>query len=812
MSESSKKNRLFLHSIFLFVIFSLCINSNTFSQAGLDISNLQTVNVDALSDNQIRDFVSKGEEKGMTLFQLETLARLKGMPETEIKKLRSRIDSISLSNTTITVPAETENTGRIEAKGIDKKESDVNIESRIFGYTLFNSANLTFEPSLNIPTPKNYQIGPGDEIVISIWGASQQSYNLTVNPEGIIFIDKVGPININGLTITHASKTIIDRLSSIYSGLGQNTFAQVSLGNLRSIKVTLLGDVRMPGTYTLSSLSTVFNALYVSGGPNSTGSFRNIEIFRENKLFTMLDVYDFLVHGDQENNIRLQDQDIIRIKPYSLRVEIKGEIKKPGLYEMVEEETLEDAITFAGGYTDKAYTNKLNIVRNTPKELKIITVDSDSISSFQLYNGDIITVGPILERYENRVEIEGAVYRPGIYALSNDLTVKKLIAQADGLKDDVYLSRANILRTHDDYTFEIIPFDLAALINNSTPDITLLREDVIRIYSIYDLQEEFSFSIEGEIQRPGKYMYTEKTTLEDLIIEAGGFKESASMSKIEIVRRVKNPSMQSRKIAETYLFSVTKDLNISDSASSFILEPFDMIFVRRIPGYESQNIVQIGGEVMYPGKYALTTKYDRISDLISRTGGFAPDAYIDGAQLIRKMPFNKSERKKTLTHLENITDESIEINTPSDINQYIAIDLNKIMNKPHSKYDLLLKPGDVLFVPKELQTVKVTGATWHNNTIRYDKLYSFRKYISMSGGFSPEAKKSMVYILYANGLVDKTNKIVFFNNYPKVKPGAEIIVPQKIKRERKSAQEILGITTGISALAMVILAISNTIK
>lgn len=835
--------RLSQRYILITALLIILINTvtNTYCQipAGIGSIDLSTIKVDQLTDDQIKQMVKKAETSGMTQDQLAAAAIAKGMPTMEVQKLKDRIAKLNLNKNLqkstgekisdrtrqLNLPEQETQTGLpldqidpiTEMFGIIAKEkTGINeLEKKIFGFTLFNTKALTFEPSLNIPTPINYQIGPGDEVLIDVWGASQQSYKLTVSPDGFILIDNVGPININGLTIDKASQKITGRLSSIYAGLlgsNPNTFAQVSLGNLRSIKVTLVGEVKSPGSYTLPSLATVFNALYASGGPSVNGSFRTISVYRENKLVSTLDVYDFLVKGDQKANIRLQDQDIIMIKPFKTRVEINGEVKIPAYFEMQDNETLSDLIKFAGGFTDKAYSYRLKIVRNTEREHRIIDVPQLEFATTKLNNGDVINVEPILNRFENRVEIQGAVFRPGQYELDSSQTLTQLLNKAEGLRGDAFMTRAIIYRMQDDFTIEAIPVDLNALMKGNF-DVTLKKEDMVKIFSIFDLQEEYTIQIDGEILKPGGYPFIKNMTLEDVIAMSGGFKESASQARIEVARRIKNSDINSAsaKIADVYLFDVTKELSLSDSASKFVIEPFDRIFVRRSPGYEIQTIAKIYGEVIYPGAYSIINKDERISDLIKRAGNLTNEAYPKGAKLTRKLNVNEKERRKILRAIESESNDSLKFQVSHETEQSIGINLEEIIKNPHSKYDLILQDGDILEIPKEIQTVRLSGAFLYPITVRYDKGQSLSKYAAMAGGFSEDAQPGKAFVVYANGSVDKTSNFLWFKFYPKVEPGAEIIVPKKVESRKMTPQEALGLSTAMTSLALIIVTVISKI-
>ena len=780
--------------------------------------DLSQIKIEELSDEQILQLRQRAEESGLTESQMKATLIARGFPPYEIIKLENRLKLIDsgLSGEEISDRSRQQDT----LQTIDASELSIEFEpgpeSRIFGYDLFRNKNLTFEPSLNIPTPLNYQIGPGDQLIIDIWGASQQNYQLPISPEGNIYIENIGPIQVNGLTIEQASDRIIGRLKSIYSGLSspnRNTYAQVTLGNTRSINIHLLGEVNLPGTYTLSSFATVFNALYASGGPSINGSLRNIELFRNNELVAVLDIYDFLMYGKQDNNIRLQDQDVIKVNPYVSRVDLTGEVKRPGLYELTVDEKLYDLISFSGGFSGKAYEKMLTVYRNTDTERKILNISKEDIESFIMQDGDSITVAPILKRFENRITINGAVYRPGEYSLSDGLTLNELIDRAEGLREDAFLNRALIYRTREDLSLEIIPVNLKAIINNET-SFTLIKEDIVAVASIFDLREEYYVEINGEINNEGIFPFMENTSLEDVIVMAGGLKESASLSKVEVARRIKSGNMEPKdgKISEIFYFNIDKELHISSEASSFKLEPFDQVFIRKSPGYEEAQSLTVEGEVVYPGTYILGSKSDRISDLIERAGGLTNEAYLEGAQLIREVEINRELRQKTIEKLMLESEDSLQINIEDTNEQAIGINLNKIVESPGSKFDLYLQQNDRLIIPKELQTVRLSGALLFPITVRYDETYNFNKYISMSGGFAGNAKKNKTYVIYANGSVDKTHNYVLFKNFPEVAPGAEIVVPQKQQKVKMTTGEIIGITSALSSMALIIVTIINSIS
>ena len=779
--------------------------------------DLSQIRIDELSDEQILEIRQRAEESGLTESQMKAALIGRGFPPGEINKFENRL---KLIDSGLSEEKTTDRSRQLEKdtlQSLDAEEFSIEFEpgpeSRIFGYELFRNEKLTFEPSLNIPTPVNYQLGPGDQLNIDIWGASQQNYQLTVTPDGNIYIENLGPIQVNALTIEQASDRIIERLKSIYSGLtgrNRNTYAQITLGNARSIKVHIFGEVNMPGTFTISSFAKVFNVLYASGGPTINGSLRNIELLRDNEVAAVLDIYDFLMYGKQDNNIRLQDQDIIKVNPYVSRIDITGEVKRQGLYELDRDEKLSDIVSFAGGFTDKAYQKTLTVYRNTDSERKILNISNQDLNLFAMHDGDSIPVARILKRFENRVTINGAVYRPGEYSIGDGITLNELLKIAEGPREDAFLNRALIYRTREDLSLEIIPVNLKPVITNDT-SITLIKEDIVSIASIFDLREDFYLEIKGEINMEGIFPYMENTSLEDIIIMAGGLKESASLSKVEVARRIRagDKEPENGKISEIFYFDIDKELNISSEAAGFSLEPFDQVFIRKSPGYEEAQSMIVEGEVLYPGTYILGSKSDRISDLIERAGGLTDEAYLEGAQLIRKLEVNQELREKALESLMSESEDSLQIKVEESNEQAIGIDLNSIVEAPGSKYDLFLQEEDRLIIPKELQTVRLSGALLFPITVRYDDTYTFGKYIAMSGGFADNAKKKKTYVIYANGSVDRTGNFMGIKNYPDVAPGAEIVVPQKERKERMTTGEIIGISSALASMSLIIVTIFN---
>ena len=878
--HSVMRNRIIIKVSILIICIGLSLMDSMAQNQNLNMGSIDfaSIKVDDLSDDQISLLMEKAGENGIAPQQIEMAALAKGMPQAEVQKLRLRMNTLGTIGTRRSNDGLKE-TDRLRKQTTTQKKQDLDADNiltsmlsaakdsmlyvtdprtRVFGYSLFNTKDLTFEPSVNIPTPANYVLGPGDEVIIDIWGASQKYYKLEVTPDGFIVVDNVGPILVSGIQVEEASKKILARLSSIYAGIRgphPNTFAQISLGNLRSIHVVVLGEVYLPGSYTLSSLAKAFNALYLSGGPNINGSLRNISIIRDNMVIDTLDVYDFLFKGEIKKNILLNDQDIVKIDPYSIRVKVSGEVKRPLIYEMKAYESLSDLIRFTGGFADNAYQNRIKIIRNTSREKEILDVPVELYATTILQNGDSIIVEPIIDRFTNRVELRGAVYRPGEYSINDSLTLLQLIKKAEGIKGDAFLNRTIIYRTREDYTLETIPVDLSALLKGTVSDILLKREDIVNIPSIFDLQEEYYIQIDGEVKNPGKFPFMYNSTVEDIIIQAGGLLESASMAQLEVARRVKNSeaTTSTNIVADILYYQISKDLRLSDAGKRLVLEPFDRIFIRRSPGYEEQITAKIEGEVLYPGEYSISTKNERISDLIKRSGGLTVEAYPNGASLIRQFPVDEKERTKALQSsrlfreniyrsnqigsLDNVSmnngakmlanDESesgildekkmqqldsIIISATQLTNlQTIGIDLEKILKQPLSKYDLILHEGDRLIVPKLLQTVSLKGELLHPISSRYDMSFGFKDYIRSAGGFTATANRSKSYVIYANGTVDATRSFLGIKNYPKPGPGAEIVVPFK-NRRIMSPGEIVSLGSALTSMALIVVTLLNNMK
>ncbi|TYP95615.1 protein involved in polysaccharide export, contains SLBB domain of the beta-grasp fold [Fodinibius salinus] len=813
----SKQQLLRTAAVFFSFLFVLTISALSQDLSSIDFKNLKA---DELSDQQIQQLWQRAQNKGYSISDIERMAIARGVSPVEVQKLSRRLREIRSQgpsqqegiqqegNPTLRSVVTTDTTEYLK----NEFEKFRRKKSRIFGANIFRSEEINFSPSLNIPTPENYQLGPGDELVIDIWGAAEQTYRLTVSPEGTISFANLGPIYVNGLSIKRARDRIRKKLSKIYSGLQADgdqptdTQARISLGNIRSIKVTVIGEVRNPGTYTLPSLATAFNALYSAGGPDSLGTFRNIKIIRGDSTAATLDIYNFLVDGNQKGNIRLRDQDIIKVPPYDNRVAISGEAKRKGLFELKEGETIQDLLTFAGGFSNQAYTKRIKVWGNTNTQKRIDDISYPQESGFKLQNGDSVRVAKVLSRFENKVEINGAVFRPGSYQLADSTTLYSLIQRAEGLKEDVFMNRGLIFREQEDLTTEAIPFSLKKLMNNPEQhDIPLQRNDVVQISSIFDLREDYTVNIVGAVQDPGSFSYAEDMSLEDIILQANGFKESAAPYRVEVSRRITggDSTFVPRETAEIFRFRVNENLELGDKAANFSLKPFDKVYVRNSPSYFKQEEVKVKGEVLFPGTYTLDKKRTRISDLIQRAGGITDYAYPQGANLTRKTG------QKIDTTLINIRDGAESSGKKIEQKKTkVGIKLERILNNPGSEQDLILREGDVLEIPRELQTVQVAGEVLYPVGVRYEKKLSMKDYIRAAGGASNLGKPKEAYIVYANGEVDRTRSFLFFKNYPDVRPGATIYVPEKENKQRLTTQERVGILSTIVSMAAIV---SNTI-
>ncbi len=756
--------------------------------------------VEDLTDAEIAVFFDRAQSSGMTEAQIEQAAKTQGYTSSDIAKMRVRLKDLEKKKEKTKTLGEKANTPAAAAKVASERTAmDVTAAkpfndsipaptSKIYGANLFNNKKLSFEPNLRIATPVNYTLGPDDELNIDIFGEVMDNYTVKVSPEGTVKILNLSPIYVNGLSIDAASSRIISRLRQLYQGLnkpGSGSSAIITLGNVRSIKITMVGEVENPGTYTVSSLATVFNALYLAGGPNSNGSYRSIRVIRNNKVVRTLDLYDFLLKADQKDNIQLKDQDIIRVGDFESHSELSGQVRRPMIFELTKGETLKDLLRYAGGFTDKAYTYSMNVRRNTSRELKLLNITQDEVATFLPQNGDYISIGEIIHRYENRVSVEGAVFRPGIFAIENGLTtVKELIKRAEGPKENAFLNRATISRRKENYDPETISFDLGKILRGESADIALQREDQLTVYSIDSLREYQKISIYGEVNKPGDFEFRAGMKVADLILLAKGFKESASFSKVELARRVITHGQKDSlnlKI-EVKTFDIDGGLNIGNAGSQFELRPFDIVSIRRSPNYEVQREVTIDGLVNYPGRYAIKSDNQKIGDLVMAAGGLKPEGFLDGAVLYR--------------------DSTV-----------VGVKLSEILKNPASTNNLLLMENDHLVIPRMVETIKLTGGVQNPIAIAFQSGNNLRDYIDGAGGFTKNANKKSIYVKYPNGISTRRKHFLFFKINPKILPGSEIVIPEypsDMKRGMSTA-EIIGLTSALLSVSLTMVTLINSL-
>ena len=693
---------------------------------------------------------------------------------------------------------------------------DLAREDQVFGRNIFNTRNLTFEPSVNLATPANYRLGPGDEVIIDIWGASQNTIRQQISPEGTINIQKIGPVNLSGMTVSAANDYLKGALNKIYNGLNNTTDPtsdiRLTLGNIRTIQINVMGEVVQPGTYALSSFSTVFHALYRAGGVSDIGSLRNVQLVRNGKNIATIDVYEFIMKGNTQDDIRLQEGDVVIVPAYDVLVKISGKVKRPMRFEMKKDENLATLIKYAGGFEADAYTRSLRVVRQNGEEYEVNTVKDMDYSIYTMRNGDVVTAEAILNRFTNKLEIRGAVYRPGIYQLSGKLnTIRELVHEAQGLTGDAFLNRAVLYRQREDLTSEVVQIDIKSIMDGTSPNLALMKNDILYIPSIHDLEDRGNVTVHGEVAHPDSYPYADNMTLEDLIIQAGGLKEAASTVRIDVSRRIKNPrsTADNDTIGQMYTFSL-KDGFVIDGQPGFILQPYDEVYVRRSPGYQAQQNVVIDGEILFGGNYAMTNREERLSDLVNKAGGPTSLAYLRGAKLTRVASAGEKKRMGDVIRLmsrqlgEAMID-SLGIGVEDTFT--VGIDLEKALTNPKGSADLVLREGDVVFIPKNTNTVTINGAVMVPNTVSYMKGKDVDYYLNQAGGYSDNARKSKKFIVYMNGQVTKVKG----SGKKQIEPGCEIIVPSKAKKKGNIAN-ILGYATSFSSLGMMIASIANLIK
>lgn len=695
-------------------------------------------------------------------------------------------------------------------------------ESQVFGRNIFNNKNLTFEPSQNIATPANYRLGAGDNIVIDVWGVSQETFESTISPDGVVVIEGVGPIKLAGQTVQQATATLRNKLGQHYSDC---QFA-LSLADTRSIQVQVAGEVVMPGTYTLSSLSTAFNALYAAGGINETGTLRDIKVYRNGRQIGTIDVYAFLMHGSNAGDVRLEDNDVIVVGPYDCLVNVRGKVKRPMFYEMKSTESVKQLLAYAGGMAGNAYTKNVRLMRKAGEEYSIHTIDEFQMSAFCVKDGDSLYVDSIIPRYSNLVEVRGAVKHPGQFQLGGNIqSVKDLIKAVDGLAEDAFLSRAVMHRQKEDLTLEMVSVDIEGIIAGTSPDIALRKGDVLFIPSIVDMKGEQTLTINGEVLYPGVYQFAENTSVEDLILQAGGLTDAASLAKVDVFRRVNdaNSTEDNGKMAEA--FSISIDKNLAKGDSTLRLQPYDVVVVRKSPAYSEQRNVMISGCVNFVGQYSMTSTNYRLSDLVKAAGGLTEIGYSKGARLNRVMTYDERLQRESALRAAQIAmyEEAMQDEKGYNMSQAdslldmkmnlgstypVAVNLEKALAEPGGQYDLVLREGDHLVVPQFSSTVKVSGEVSYPISMNYKKGESLGYYIKRAGGYGNRAKKKGVYAIYMNGAVEKISK----RSSKDIQPGTEIVVPTKQKSKRMTTGEVMAIASGSASLASVVVALISILK
>lgn len=782
----------------------------------------------AMSDDAVVAYVKNGLAAGKTEQQIGKELLAKGVTQQQLERIKIKYEESQGTEVDVAAQSvggqateryhdanEDITAGRFDDIARKANERQAKGSNAVYGHEVFSSRALSFEPNENLATPQNYRLGPGDEVIIDIWGANEAQIREVINPEGVIMVSQIGPVYLNGMTIKEADSKLRQVFASKYAGvMGDNPESDinVSLGRIRSIQVDILGEVSVPGTYRLSPFSSVFHALYKAGGITSIGSLRGITVMRNGRKLRDIDVYDYLFNGNQETNIRLEEGDLILVSPYEELIQIDGNVKRPMRYELRGDETLADLIEYAGGFTGGAYSDQVRVSRQTGRENEIFIVPQEEFDSYRMADGDIVTIGSTLDRYTNRVEIRGAVLRPGMFALNDDMrTIRDLVKMADGLDEDAFVDRVQLFREGPGKNLEVMALDLGAIMDGSAPDIQLQRNDVLVVSSEHEIWDRGHISVDGMVGRPGWYPYAANTTIEDIILQAGGLRDGASTARIDVARRISDPSglKPSTELAQCYSFSL-KDGFVVDGDPGFVLQPFDIVNVRKAPSYRNQTEVSVEGEVVFDGKYSLRKKNERLSDLVRNAGGLTPDAYLRGAHLIRQMNSDEIYARNQTVRLANANQEggdSISIGKLQLSNTYsVGIDLEQALANPGSDFDLVLRSGDRLVVPQYVSTVKVSGDVMYPNTTVYQKDKKLAYYIEQAGGYGERAKKNKAFIVYMNGTVAKAKK------NSKIEPGCEIIIPSKPNKKGTSFAEIMAILTSTASIGTMAASIANLVK
>lgn len=774
-----------------------------------------------MSDEQVVEYVKSGVASGKSQTQIgkELLAR--GVTQAQAERIKANYEKSNAEGAAVTDQAlntgaiaretrsETVNTGAPMSEVVS---SEISSASSVFGHNIFNGRALTFEPNVNAATPEDYRLGPGDQVIIQIWGNNESTITQTISPEGRIYVSQVGPMQLSGLTIKAAEQKVRRALASKYSGLsGSATSVSVTLGNIRTIQVNVMGEVSTPGTYRLSSFSTVFNAIYRAGGVRNNGSLRAIRVIRGGEEIAKVDVYGYLFDGKSDSDISLQEGDVIIVPPYVNLVNISGNVKRPMRYELVEGETLETLIQYAGGFASDAFTSDLRVVRKTGDEREVFTVEEQQYASWTMDDGDEVTVGESLDRFANKIEVRGYVFRPGMFELGDEIaTLKQLVKRAGGPTEDAFLNRAVLLREKDDLSLETISVDLGAILAGTAEDVLLRKNDILVVSGIHELYDRGILTINGLVASPGTFPFAENTTIEDLILQAGGLLEGASTARVDIARRIVDPeSMESSDtLGLSFTFPIKDGLAV-DGGENFILEPYDVVSVRMSPGFKRQRFVSVAGEVIFPGSYVLLNENERLSDLVQRVGGFTARAFLKGATLRRSATSQTELTRNALSKLARKANntETLDVSTVTlGEDFYVAIDIEKALANPGSEYDIPLLEGDRLVIPEITNTVQIQGEVMFPNAVVFTPGKGLRYYIDAAGGYTDMAKKSKVYVIYQNGIADKARL-----GSVKLEPGCMIVVPSKPEKKQMSTAEIMSITSAATSMTSLVAMIANLI-
>jgi len=795
-----------------------------------------TMMAQGMTDTQIAQFIQREARAGVSQSQIVTKLVQRGVTVDQIRRVRNQQQKqVTENGVTASAPTaesgaekrmRTNNDGTVKqelntakagttteintnaSEDVADVESDVQATSntnegvgkKVFGRDIFNQRALSFEPNMNIATPQNYVLGPGDQVIVDVYGASQRTLQLTISPEGDITVPGYGPIQVSGLTVASANAKIRSTLGSRYS----SSNVKLTVGNTRTIMINVMGEVRTPGTYHLSAFSTVFHALYMAGGINDLGTLRNIKVYRNGNLISIVDIYEYILNGRLAGNVRLQEGDVIQVGPYDCLVGVTGKVKRPMFYEMRKNESVATLLKYAGGFTGDAYKKSIRLTRQAGERYSVFTVDEFEMNSFQVDDGDAVVVDGMLNRYDNMVEIKGAVFRPGQYQLGNEInSVRSLIAHAEGVTEDAFTARGVMHRMKADRTLEVIPVDIQGILAGTVPDIPLKNEDVLFIPTQADLQQQRTLRIHGEVMSPGTYQYADNTTLEDLILQAGGLTDAASLAKVDVSRRIVDPmsTTSSRTLAKTFTFSL-RDGFVVDGTPGFILEPYDEVYVRRSPGYMTQRNITISGEVLFAGNQTLVSKNMRLTEAIKAAGGVTEEAYVKGTRIERRLNDDERARRSFLLkqlHSQAEGSDSVKIEQLDLGDTYtVGIHLEKALENPGSEYDVVLREGDRIIVPEYNGTVKISGNVMYPNTVVYSPGKNYKYYINQAGGYGNRAKKSKTWVIYQNGTMAQVG------HGAKIEPGCEIVVPTKPKADPALTSKWISIAQSVFSMAAMV--------